>query len=43
MSELLNYYASHYQNTDEILNPDIIYSFSYITDKLKKILLNKYK
>jgi hypothetical protein len=40
MSEILNYYASNYVNINEILNPDSIYCFLYITNKLKKILIN---
>ena len=43
MSILLNYYAKYYVNTTEVYNPDLIYNFTYLTNNIKKRLLNKFK
>jgi hypothetical protein len=43
MSILLNYYAKYYVNTTELYNPDLIYNFTYLTNNIKKKLLNKFK
>jgi hypothetical protein len=43
MASLLNYYAKYYINTSEIYNSDLIHNFTYLTNNVKKRLINKFK
>lgn len=40
-ANILNYYASHYEDSDNIYNPNLFYSITYITDRIKKRLIGK--
>jgi len=41
-AKILNYYAEHYEKSTTIYNPELIYNFKYFTNRLKKLLFNKY-
>jgi hypothetical protein len=43
MSKILNYYSKNYKDSDDILNPDIVYYIKTLSDNNKKRLINYHR